>query len=183
MSSHLGPLSQVRDRRSCSGSVPITLAISSRRPRRRDQRVVAHSSPVAADRAVHRQKVQQHREPRRALHEVPIADLFSPMIKSPSQWPGTARSAASPTARDHDLRVTNFLPRPFVRARYTQRSPSAQTGDELALECAAALNAQRLMDRFVRYPHRLILGEVDFDRFEICSRLHDVAHRRSARRP
>jgi putative transposase len=47
--------------------------------------------------------------------------LFSPTIRSPSQCPGTARSAAS--AGRWLIRisgVTNFLPRPRVRARGTR---------------------------------------------------------------
>src|SRR5438128_1362664 len=42
-----------------------------------------------------------------------------------------------------------------------QRSSSTQTGDELALERAAALDEQSLIDRLVRYPHGRILGEVE----------------------
>ena len=48
---------------------------------------------------------------------VPIAELPSPRMRSPSQWPGTARSAAS-TGRwlimiSGEMKV---LPRPRVRA-------------------------------------------------------------------
>ena len=52
---------------------------------------------------------------------VPIAELFSPTIRSPSQCPGTARSAAS-AGRSLIMisGVTNFLPRPRVRARGTR---------------------------------------------------------------
>jgi hypothetical protein len=48
---------------------------------------------------------------------VPIAERFSPMIRSPSQCPGTARSAAS-AGRSLIMisLVMNFLPRPRVRA-------------------------------------------------------------------
>lgn len=49
---------------------------------------------------------------------VPIAELSSPRIRSPSQWPGTARSAAS-AGRSLTITsvVTNFFPRACVRAR------------------------------------------------------------------
>ena len=52
---------------------------------------------------------------------VPIAELSRPRIRSPSQWPGTARSAAS-AGRSLIMisGVTNFLPRPWVRARGTR---------------------------------------------------------------
>src|SRR5262249_1664097 len=36
-----------------------------------------------------------------------------------------------------------------------------QTGDELALESASALHVEGLVDRVMRDPHRVILGEVD----------------------
>ena len=52
---------------------------------------------------------------------VPMADLLSPMIKSPSQWPGTARSATS-AGRSVIMisAVTKCFPRPFARARGTR---------------------------------------------------------------
>jgi hypothetical protein len=46
-------------------------------------------------------------------------------------------------------------------ARHAQRSAGAQAGDEFTLERSAALNEERLIDRFVADPHRLIIGEVD----------------------
>ena len=52
---------------------------------------------------------------------VPIAELFKPTMRSPSQCPGTARSAAS-AGRSLIMTsgLTNFLPRPRVRARGTR---------------------------------------------------------------
>ena len=48
---------------------------------------------------------------------VPIAERLSPMMRSPSQWPGTARSSAS-AGRSLIMTsgVTSFFPRPRVRA-------------------------------------------------------------------
>src|SRR5262249_53366387 len=85
------------------------------------------------------------------------------MIKSPSQWPGTARSATSAGRSVIMISGVDELFAAALRAcpGYPQRSPSAQTGDELALERGAALNEQRLIDRLVRYPHGRILGEVE----------------------
>ena len=46
--------------------------------------------------AWHGWKVQQHREPGGALHQRPDrGNSQGPMMRSPSQWPGTARSSAS----------------------------------------------------------------------------------------
>ena len=53
--------------------------------------------------------------------KVPIAELFSPTIRAPSQCTGTARSAASAGRWLIMISgVTNFLPRPRVRARGTR---------------------------------------------------------------
>src|SRR3990172_4979891 len=38
---------------------------------------------------------------------------------------------------------------------------AAYRGDELTLEGAPTLNVERLVDRLVRDPHRVIIGEVD----------------------
>ena len=48
-------------------------------------------------------------------------------------------------------------------ARDAQRPAGAQTGDQLALERAAALDVERLVDRLVADPHGLIIGEVDLE--------------------
>jgi hypothetical protein len=66
--------------------------------------------------ARHARQVQQQGEARRAP-KVPIAELPRPRMRSPSQWPGTARPAAS-TGRwlimiSGEMKV---LPRPRVRA-------------------------------------------------------------------
>ena len=52
---------------------------------------------------------------------VPIAELFSPTMRSPSQCPGTARSAAS-AGRSLIMisGLTKPFPRPLVRARGTR---------------------------------------------------------------
>src|SRR5699024_11189846 len=94
---------------------------------------------------------------------VPIADLPVPMIKSPSQWPGTARSSAS---AGRSLRTTSALTWPcalfFDRARGCRNARArAQTGDQFALERTTALDEQRLVDRLVADAHGLIIGEVE----------------------
>ena len=64
---------------------------------------------------------------------VPIAELRSPRIRSPSQWPGTARSSAS-AGRSLIMisGLTKVRPRCRVRAgpRDPQRSPGSQTRHE-----------------------------------------------------
>lgn len=42
----------------------------------------------------HARQVYQHDETCRVLYQVPIAELPRRKMRSPSQWPGTARSAA-----------------------------------------------------------------------------------------
>ena len=54
---------------------------------------------------------------------VPMAELPSPKMRSPSQWPGTARSAAS--AGRWLIRISGAmpdLPRPRLRARGTRKA-------------------------------------------------------------
>ena len=48
-----------------------------------------------------------------------------------------------------------------ARPRDPQRPPGAQAGDQLALERSTALDIQGLVDRLVRDPHGLIIGEID----------------------
>src|SRR5262249_9527720 len=113
--------------------------------------------------AVHWRKVQQHREPGGALHEGTNRGLVQPddQVTFPVARYRPLGDFGWPLG-DHDLRGDELLAA-ALRAcpGYPQRAPSAQTGDELALERAAALNEQRLIDRLVRDPHGLILGEVE----------------------
>src|SRR5215217_1914502 len=94
---------------------------------------------------------------------VPIAELPNPKMRSPSQWPGTARSAAS--AGRWLIRISGArqdLPRPAAaRPRHPQRPPGAQAGGQLAAQRPAALHVQRLVDGFVTDAHGLIVGEVE----------------------
>lgn len=93
---------------------------------------------------------------------VPIAERFRPMVRSPSQCPGTARSSASmrPFA-DHYLGC-DMAARTLSGAstRDAQRPPGAQAGDQLPLESTTALDVERLVDRLVRDAHGLIIGEI-----------------------
>ena len=94
---------------------------------------------------------------------VPIAERSRPMSRSPSQWPGTARSSASAgrslistsgVTWPHALRPRRALEAP-------QRPPRAKARDQLALERATPLDVERLVDRLVADPHGFIIGEVD----------------------
>ena len=44
---------------------------------------------------------------------------------------------------------------------HTQRPPGPQTGRQLAPQRSSALHVQRLVDRLMRDPHRLIIREID----------------------
>ena len=55
----------------------------------------------------------------------------------------------------------DFWPFRGPRAGLTQRPSGPQARGQLALERAAALHVERLVDRLVADPHRLIIGEVD----------------------
>src|SRR6266540_2181520 len=81
---------------------------------------------------------------------VPIADRFSPMIRSPSQCPGTTRSSIGGAGADHDLGCDEAVAAlPGASTRHAQRSTGAQASDEFPLQRAAALDVERLVDRLV----------------------------------
>ena len=113
--------------------------------------------------AFHWGKVQQHREPGGALHEGANRGLVEPddQVAFPVARHRPVHDVGRPLG-DHDLRGDERLAAaPRARPGHPQRAPGAQTGDELALERAAALDEQGLIDRLVRDPHGRILGEVE----------------------
>ena len=91
---------------------------------------------------------------------VPIAALPRPMRRSPSQCPGPARSLGlgGPLA-DHDVGADQLLAATTAASpRRAQRPPGAQAGRQLAAQCPPPLDGQRLVNRLVRDPHRVIVG-------------------------
>ena len=94
---------------------------------------------------------------------VPIAELPRPRMRSPSQCPGTARSAAS--AGRWLIMIsgeTKPLPRLLVACpRHPQRSSRSQAGRQLAAQCSSALNEECLIDGFMADAHRLVVREVE----------------------
>ena len=63
---------------------------------------------------------------------------------------------------DHDLRGDEALSAsPGAGLRDPQCSPGPQACGELAAQRSAPLHVERLVDRLVRGPHRLIIGEID----------------------
>src|SRR3954470_18322085 len=96
---------------------------------------------------------------------VPIAERPEPMIRSPSQCPGTARSSASAGRWLIMTSLGDMAAWALTRAgaRDAQRTSGPQARDELALERAAALHVERLVDRLVRDPHPRIIGELQLE--------------------
>jgi len=93
---------------------------------------------------------------------VPIAELSNPRMRSPSQWPGTTRSATSAGRSLIMISGTmNDLPRPRVRARGTRNA--RQCADRRSARGAepTALHVKRLVNGFVADAHRLIVREVE----------------------
>ena len=96
------------------------------------------------------------------------------MSRSPSQWPGTARSSAS---AGRSLIITSgvtcahaLLPGPARGTRSAR--PVRRHDDQLTLQRTAAFDVERLVDRLVADPHGLIIGEIDAEAGAICSGLH-----------
>src|SRR3974377_697452 len=47
-------------------------------------------------------------------------------------------------------------------ARFAQRPPGAQASVQVATQIAAALDIDRLIDRFVRHPHLQVIGKIPY---------------------
>ena len=95
---------------------------------------------------------------------VPIAERRSPMTRSPSQCPASARSSASgglwwPLVDHHLGRDVGpgLLAGPGPRD--PQRPSAAQTGGRLAFERAAAFDVEPLVDGLMADSHALVVGE------------------------
>ena len=93
---------------------------------------------------------------------VPIAELPGPRIRSPSLWPGTARSATSAgSSLIMTSEVTKLLPRPRVQARGNHNArPCAQTGGQIGAQCSSALDMERLVDGLVADALGLVAWEI-----------------------
>ena len=84
-----------------------------------------------------------------------------PMIRSPSQKPGTARSAASAGRSLMNDHAHDGSPaHRGAGARHPTGAALAQRECELGAQLAPGLQVQRLVDRLVRHPPSLILGVV-----------------------
>src|SRR5882672_2652471 len=87
---------------------------------------------------------------------------FALVRRSPSQWPGTARSSAS-AGRSRMETISRMCPRPlsalwlFGEAHLTS---GAQVRRQLLFQHAARLNEETAIDRFVRYLHLLVGREL-----------------------
>src|SRR5687767_9157504 len=67
-----------------------------------------------------------------------------PMSRSPSQWPGMARSSTS-AGRSEIMTLSAIGP---------------QAPGQLAAQLATTLDVERLVDRLVRHPHLRVVGEL-----------------------
>ena len=112
--------------------------------------------------AFHSGKMQQHCEPRGAFHQ--SADRRSAQADDQVAFPVSGYGPISCFRRsftDHDLRRDEgFAPPAATCPRHAQCPSRAKAGGQLTTECAAALYVERLIDRLMTDPHRLILGPV-----------------------
>ena len=82
--------------------------------------------------------------------------------RSPSQWPGTARSSAS-AGRWLMLtmsRTMRFLRWPAWRPGWRSARPVRKQRGQLATQRAPGLHVQRLIDRLRRHPHLRVIREL-----------------------
>lgn len=122
----LTALIQVSDRRSCSGRVPIWAVIASRTA---CAPCPASGGPFLTYGVVPKTSIRGRCSSIVYLlvrsTSLPIADLSNPMIRSPSQWPGTARSCAS-AGRWEILTSSVTKLRPLRRVRGVARATPAR---------------------------------------------------------
>ena len=101
--------------------------------------------------------------------KVPIAELPRPRMRSPSQWPGTARSAASAGRRlimiSGEMKV---LPRPRVRALGVRSTRPVRSACS-SRRNAADFDELRVTDGSVADAHGLTAGSLTGERPAICS--------------
>ena len=84
------------------------------------------------------------------------------MIRSPSQWPGTARSAASAGPfGDVDHVRDPVLALPRLPARFPHGPPGPQTPGQIVFQRSAGLHIQRLVDGFGTHLHLRLIGELE----------------------
>jgi hypothetical protein len=111
---------------------------------------------------------------------VPIAELFSPRIRS--RFPVTGHGPVPGLGRalaDHDLKGDELLATAAgAGSRDAQRPPGPQAGGQLPAQGTPALDVEGLVDRLVRDPHGFIIGEVDPEPVRDLLGLHDLAQRR-----
>lgn len=82
-------------------------------------------------------------------------------MRSPSQWPGTARSSIS-AGRSEIITMSRIFPRPVALAGplgTAQGPPLAQASRKLLAKGPSALDEQRHVDGLVGHPHLRIMGE------------------------
>ena len=124
------------------------------------RRPVLHARDGAV--AFHSGKMQQHCEPRGAFHQ--SADRRSAQADDQVTFPVSGYGPISCFRRsftDHDLRRDEgFAPPAATCPRHAQCPSRAKAGGQLTTECAAALYVERLIDRLMTDPHRLIFGPV-----------------------
>ena len=111
----------------------------------------------------HPRQVQQHREPRRALHQRADRGTVQPEDEIP--FPVTRHCPVAHfcwALADHNLRYDESLaPTADARPWDPQRTPGAQTGRQLAAQGPPALYVKRLVDGFVADAHHIIVGKVE----------------------
>ena len=106
-------------------------------------------------------EVQQHREPARALHQGADRGVAGPedQVAFPVARDGSVLSLGGPLA-DHDLVGHEALATRNPCPGHPQRPAGSQARDELPFQRTTTLNVERLVDRLMGDPHRLIIGEL-----------------------
>ena len=111
----------------------------------------------------HARQVEQHRESGGAFDQ--CADRGTAKTDDEVAFPVSRNSSVlglgGPLA-DHDVGAYKLLAATTAASpRRAQRPPGAQAGRQLTAQCPPPLDVQRLVNRLVRDPHRVIVGILD----------------------
>jgi len=111
----------------------------------------------------HAGQVQQHGEPRRALHEG--SDGRAAETQDEIAFPVSRHRAVGGfrrTLADHDLGREQALPSSArAHSRHTQRPPAPEASRQFAAQRTTALDEQRLVDGLVADGHGAVIRDVD----------------------
>jgi len=151
------PWSQVRDRRSCSGSVVMVAVIAS-----------LTASAVLDTKATmlwHARQVQEHREAGGPFDESADGRAVETEneVALPVTWYSPVIGFSWSLTDEYLIGDEALTPCESTRPRDTERTTGAEASSQFTPQSASTLDEQRLVDRLMRDPHGRIIGEIELE--------------------